>query len=378
MATLRFGVSGLLCGCLLAAAAGHASATQTYFIDGAAASLDRWMYPYGDFSGSRTSAPTYTTVFSGYTQFDDRDSEFLTGFNTGSSVPTGFSPFQYRLTSVILRTTCQVSDATSSFVYDPSLDPLSSYFDAGDPTANPPRAADPTRTDDPDAGRPVELYAVAYRGGFTAQTWAENSPFGPASPAPGTRNVYPIDFGGPAGMARDVSNNVTQRFEPLPLAVGSAKTQDGSPMTAGETMADGATMDFSVDLSTESNAEYVQSSLSQGKLNLLVSSLHPATAFGAGPVTYPVFRTKESLLGGAPRIVVSVSLCLADIGKAGGEFGRDGALDNNDFISFIDRFFNQEMGVADIGKAGGEFGRDGALDNNDFIVFIGAFFDGCP
>ena len=38
----------------------------------------------------------------------------------------------------------------------------------------------------------------------------------------------------------------------------------------------------------------------------------------------------------------NASACLAaDLGVPGGLPGRDGLLDNNDFIAFIDAFFNQ-------------------------------------
>jgi hypothetical protein len=67
---------------------------------------------------------------------------------------------------------------------------------------------------------------------------------------------------------------------------------------------------------------------------------------------------------------------VADIGRPGGFSGPDGQLDNNDFIAFIDRFFQQDPRV-DIGRSGGLDGSDGWLDNNDFIVFIDLFFDGC-
>lgn len=70
------------------------------------------------------------------------------------------------------------------------------------------------------------------------------------------------------------------------------------------------------------------------------------------------------------------SCCPADIGVQGGLPGHDGELDNNDFIVFIDYFFNQHS-LADRGIQGGLPGHDGAFDNNDFIVFIDQFFAGC-
>ena len=66
----------------------------------------------------------------------------------------------------------------------------------------------------------------------------------------------------------------------------------------------------------------------------------------------------------------------ADIGQSGGFGGPDHQLNNNDFIVFIDRFFESHP-IADRGRAGGVAGTDGQFDNNDFIVFIDQFFAGC-
>ncbi|HYD00058.1 MAG TPA: GC-type dockerin domain-anchored protein [Phycisphaerales bacterium] len=71
------------------------------------------------------------------------------------------------------------------------------------------------------------------------------------------------------------------------------------------------------------------------------------------------------------------ALCPADLGQQGGVQGADGVLDNNDFVIFIDYFFNSNP-LADLGVQGGLPGADGAFDNNDFVVFIDEFFAGCP
>jgi hypothetical protein len=68
--------------------------------------------------------------------------------------------------------------------------------------------------------------------------------------------------------------------------------------------------------------------------------------------------------------------CPADIGTQGGLPGADGHLDNNDFVVFIDYFFNHNP-LADRGVQGGLPGSDGQWDNNDFVVFIDQFFAGC-
>jgi len=66
----------------------------------------------------------------------------------------------------------------------------------------------------------------------------------------------------------------------------------------------------------------------------------------------------------------------ADLGGQGGVAEPDGALDNNDFVVFIDKFFNHDA-AADVGRQGGLPGSDGVFDNNDFVIFIDFFFDGC-
>jgi hypothetical protein len=66
----------------------------------------------------------------------------------------------------------------------------------------------------------------------------------------------------------------------------------------------------------------------------------------------------------------------ADLGSQGGVVAPDGDLDNNDFIVFIDKFFQHDAG-ADLGSQGGVGPGDGQFDNNDFVVFIDLFFAGC-
>ncbi|HZW07551.1 MAG TPA: GC-type dockerin domain-anchored protein [Phycisphaerales bacterium] len=67
----------------------------------------------------------------------------------------------------------------------------------------------------------------------------------------------------------------------------------------------------------------------------------------------------------------------ADMGGTGGVPGGDHALDNNDFVVFIDYFFGQNP-LADVGRQGGVAPGEGLFDNNDFVVFIDYFFAGCP
>jgi hypothetical protein len=89
-------------------------------------------------------------------------------------------------------------------------------------------------------------------------------------------------------------------------------------------------------------------------------------------------NTGEGALGAVDRGAVERQLpaCSADVGGPGGLPVRDGVLNNNDFVVFVDLFFSADP-RADMGSVGGVAGSDGFFDNNDFIVFIDRFFAGC-
>lgn len=74
--------------------------------------------------------------------------------------------------------------------------------------------------------------------------------------------------------------------------------------------------------------------------------------------------------------IITPTCGVADVGVQGGLPGSDHALDNNDFIAFIDLFFVNDV-RADVGSQGGIVGHDGLFDNNDFVAFIDRYFAGC-
>jgi len=105
---------------------------------------------------------------------------------------------------------------------------------------------------------------------------------------------------------------------------------------------------------------------------------HAFNLTASGPSTTLHFFGLENVDGGPYLDAVSlVPLCSpADLGSTGGVHQPDGALDNNDFIAFIDYFFEGDP-IADMGSQGGIAPGDGLFNNNDFIVFIDRFFAGC-
>lgn len=267
------------------AAAGVAAAAALSFSPPARAdtaslplpALDRWMYPFDGTGsgGARGTASTFGAV--GNAGFDNRDAQFVIGFNTGSVVPTGRGATNYVVTSAKLT----IVDSQGTYTYDDTYDSIASY------AANAP--------DDP--GRPLELYGVGFRNGFgrLGLTAADADPaafkeatnFSPvAQPAERTRSAYAMGFDG-AGVGRDVSNNIADGFESNPWAIGKATT-----ITAGATVPSGTTFTFGLNLADPFVRAYVQNALNAGSLGLTVSSLTGASQMDAGGI--PQFYNKEN------------------------------------------------------------------------------------
>lgn len=101
---------------------------------------------------------------------------------------------------------------------------------------------------------------------------------------------------------------------------------------------------------------------------LLLNSIQPGEA---GTYQCVVSNACGHLTSRPAQVFVDAS----DFGVTGGVPGRDGVYDNNDFVVFINDFFNASPS-ADLGSTGGVLGSDGAFDNNDFVVFIDQFFTG--
>lgn len=255
-----------------------------------APNLDRWMYPFGDFDGSRPAAPTWASFDQ---RFDTRDGQFLLAWDTANRIATNAPARNYWVTRLRITVEHTPLPSQPSFVYDPTYDDFRTYL------------TNVLAIPDADTGRPVELYGVAYRGGYTAVTFNEASPFGainsinnPTNVSIGTRNAFAADFGDD-GQLRDISNNVGQADEPFevtPFAVGQTST-----VAPGDEVPDGTRFSFEVDLNNPLVLGYVQASLQQGRLPLMLSSLHRARAaaggIGVGGGVYPNWVTRENLLG---------------------------------------------------------------------------------
>ena len=288
--------NGWILGLFLAAGA-MAAAAGDFRLAPPGPTLDRWVYFFGDFAGDRATAPTFGSFDP---RFDTRDGQFLLGWDTAGTPATGAGPANYLLRKVRVTLTTAVD---KSFVYDPTFDTFQTYL-----------TNEPAALLDTDAGRPIELYGAEFRGGFSAETFKENSSYGPFGPLSGdtitiaTRNAFAA-MHGTNGTLIDIANNVGQRnaawtnapFEVRPWAVGV--TADATP---GDLVPINAHFTFDVDLSDPLVVGYLQSALDRGILRLIISSLSPATQItpggigGGGLGAYPNWVTKENALFDPP------------------------------------------------------------------------------
>jgi hypothetical protein len=243
---------------------------------------DKYMYPFIDDSPtSNEGKRDYGAVFGAYGSlddpkfnFDDRDAQFFLDFSTSALAPSGKGAANYRVVSMTLT---MVVENEGGFRYDPTFDALSTYLSPASPD---------------DSGRPLELYGVGYRSGFTRSTFTADSPF-QTSPSSSVldpkgdwnrkRNAYAIDFNS-TGLARDVSNNFEEQFEVNPWAVADSPgyiDRDSnlyfpSVIQPGSLMPEGRVLRFQMNASNPFIAAYLQEALNAGRLHLMVSSLYDA------------------------------------------------------------------------------------------------------
>jgi len=277
----------LVC-CALLAVAPRADAVLRVFDPPA---VDSWLYPFAGLAGLRPSSPTFG-AFATAGAFDERDAQALFIFDTAPSIPAGRPPGAYLITSARL---ILDRSPTNAWVYDPSYDGYRTYLALENP-------GDPDQLPDTDAGRPMELYGVGYRlVGLDATTYDENATPFSSGPGQRVRYAYANDF---AGLAdRDVSNNVLDRFDPTPFAIGAIPGA-----TPGSTVSGAGTVEFAINPFSPTAVAYLRSRLAQGSVDLLATSLAPASQ--GGPAVYPVYLNKESGTGAATlELDVRIAAC---------------------------------------------------------------------
>ncbi|MFT5423010.1 MAG: hypothetical protein ACI89L_000783 [Phycisphaerales bacterium] len=334
---------------LLAAAMTPAALAQPISASFDAPSGDRWNYPFNATPGYRSVATIFGAPDVG-PGFDDRDAQFIISFDTGAQIPAGELSENYQVSSIRLTAYIAAGDQAA---YDTSYDSYRSHLLEGDPDLQ----------IDADAGRPVELFGTGYRNGWDLATWTEFTVFGgpPAvEPVQGARNIFPAGFA-PDGSASDQSNQVKERREVLPVAIGTV-----AGLTPGLFIPQDAAMVFDVTLTDPGFVTYVQQSLAAGRINMAISGMAFAIGGpdgGSGDPQYPAFYTNDDALANVLGLVPTLEITV-EIGSPI-DFNGDGILDNGDIGAFIGLFLAGDL-TADVNG-------DGILDNGDIGSFIELF-----
>lgn len=268
---------------------------------------DKHMYPFipdSPLTGRKETASVFGAYGAldnvpGY-DFDDRDAQFFLDFDTTVLAPAGKGAENYQIAVFEIWV---VVESHLKFSLDTSADDLTTY-------------QIPQMDSDP--GRPIEIYGVGYRGGFSRSTFHQDSPFQNGAGYKNVRNAFAIDFD-LQGAFRDVSNNVELGFEPAPWAIADAPGRINSsgdfvasPVLPGSLVPEGTVLRFSINLLDPKIRTYFQEGLNAGRLHLMVSSLYNAVQQGSD---IPRFYTMESIFHSpargvylAPRLYGEVSL----------------------------------------------------------------------
>lgn len=252
---------------------------QPFSLQSAPANLARWMYPFNGNPASRPTASVFGSLGS-TPDFDSHDAQYLLGWSTTNRVPAGQGANNYLIRRA--RVTLTIASG-NQYTYSGTLRDYRTYFPTNDPRYLP----------SANTSSPVELFGAGFRGGFTAATFQQDSPF-LADSGGGyytNRTAYAAGFD-TNGVLVDVSNNVgddgtneiARPFEVAPFAVGQTTN-----VAEGQLMPVGSQLTFDLNLDDPLIYGYVQQGLNDGKLMFTAGSLVEAS-FG-GPPTYPNFYT---------------------------------------------------------------------------------------
>ena len=243
----------------------------------------------------------------------------------------------------------QITMSNSGNVYDSSIDSWETYvIDSG--------------IGDSDAGRPMELFGTAFRGGYNGWTFGEDGTF-PMGAIRRERNAYPIDFDSD-GTSRAVSNNVLDEFTPTPFAIGHV---DG--MEEGAVMPSETVLTFDVDVSDPDIQCYFRKSFQDGLINLCLTSLHEAQQPGFRGLIQPNLHMKESWavqfeLVDAAQLIVEV-----DVDQQSGppeDLDGDGLVGISDVLVVLSKWGQCSCCPSDLNG-------DGEVNVSDLLSLIAAW-----
>ncbi len=338
-------VVGIVC-CLATLGAGQASLGDT--ATWAKSDLDTWVYENAVSPGIHQLAPTFfggVTVNQVTGQFDPstasqpaRLGTDLIAFNTATNITPGLAATRYQVNSVTMKATWTYDSDPNQLFY--STSPVSQQ-----------QILSEVVNGTPSRQKPMELYGAALRDGYTGYEFGVGTTAGPPlydegthpySGANGESVVYPIvGSSTQAGSYVDVSNSVTggysetdplhttTPFTPIPWSIGKTN------LNVGDAIPDNTTFTFTLDLTQPGVKSYVQQSLHNGALALMLSTLTSTGEFGSGG-GYPRWLMKESAgfpynepASRLPQLTIAYAILPAGVA---GDFNGNGVVDMADYV----------------------------------------------
>jgi hypothetical protein len=328
--------------------------------------LDKWMYSFNTRPPEQqTEASVFSPLLSPFqSSFDNRDSQFVVGFDTAAGIAPGQALSRYRVRSA----TITVRNSRGAvWQYDATYDGFNTYL----PT-------DPAFVADADLGRAIEMHIVGYRNGFTQANFGQLSQINPPPnfPSRSQRNAFAAVYN-PDGTIRDASNNVEERFDARPIAVGSAlptpdqKDAAGNPtpnvvVNPGDLVPINTDFQFAIDLTNPDALRYLRQSLASGRLNVAISSLVITNQNGTN---VPAFYTRAFQVALPDPAALPARLNLVACVGAPADWNCDGVLTVNDIFDFLADWFGSSAGL-------GDFNQDGVTDVRDVFDLLAAWFAG--
>ena len=307
------------------------------------ADLDLWVYNNASQPGAANAAPTWlneVTVNSETHQFNTfgvdnpaRLGTALFAFNAGAQITPGLAANRYQINSVTFKATCEFAGGQTP-LYETaavSQSQILSEYTTGSVSWQ----------------KPMELYGVGFRAGYTGYEFTNGAPGPPlldeiAHPySSGGYAVYPVVGTSTPDTYVDVSNsvtggfsatapgNTTAPFTPTPWAIGTTNLAVGDPIPNDTTFM------FALDLTAPGVRSYVQESLANGAIGLFVSSLHATTVLGQSGV-YPRWYTSEAASGivhvppaSLPQLIIDYTILPAGLP---GDYNSNGVVDAADYV----------------------------------------------
>ncbi|MCH2136536.1 MAG: hypothetical protein MK101_08135 [Phycisphaerales bacterium] len=304
--------------------------------------FDRWNYPFNASPGNRSVGSTFSSYGSGY-DFDDRDGQVLIGWLSDDVAEPDLPAWAYDLTSCTVRITLASDDVP----FDPTVDGVSTHEPDGDP--------------DTDLGRASVLSTVGFRNGWDGWTFGESGPYGETMTS-GTRNCFAADLDAD-GQLRDISNSLTEGFQPNVFAVGWV---DG--VEPGEIIPQWSVLEFQVNLDSPEIRCHLQRALADGLLEFALTSLHAAAepGGGGGPSQWPDWVLKDHALVGMGVVdaaSLTIDVQVSEPSGVPGDITGDGQVNVDDLLRVLESFGPCPCCPADLDESG-------AVTVDDLLMII--------